>query len=326
MPSRLSRRRALVGSAVLSAAACFAPWSSRAAAPPAVRAGVLKFGTVSWELDTVRREGFDAAAGVRLELTELASNQAAQVALQAGAVEIIVSDWLWVAERRRTGEDFVFAPFSCAVGALMLPARSPIQKLADLRGKRLGVAGTPIDKSWLLLKAYARDTAGLDVEKETAPAFAAPALLTEKMDSGEFDATLNFWHFAARSEARGALRLLDVQTMVDHYAGTPGVPAVGYVFRQAWADANPAAAAGFYAATLKAKALMAEDDKVWERLKPLMRAEDEATFQTLRHRYREGRPKRWGPAEQAGAARIYHLLAKDGGDLSAGTFWQGAVF
>lgn len=320
-----TRRELLAGA---GAAACMTFASGQpAASAPAVRLGVLKFGTVAWELETLSREGFDIDAGVRLAVTELAGNQAAQVALQAGAVDVIVSDWLWVAERRRTGEDFVFAPFSCAVGALVTGGGSAVNHLADLRGKRLGVAGTPIDKSWLLLKAYARETAGLDVAGETSPAFAAPALLNEKLASNEFDAVLNFWHFAARAEARGARRILDVQTMVNHYAGVTGVPAVGYVFRQSWADANPAAAFGFYAATLRAKAFMAENDAAWERLRPIMRAEDDATFRLLRDRYREGRPTRWGDAERAGAARIYRLLSKDGAtDPPPGMFWNGAAF
>ena len=320
-----TRREFLAG----AGAACMAFGSGQAAARGAsvVRLGVLKFGTVAWELAALQGAGFDAAAGVRLEITELAGNQAAQVALQAGAVDVIASDWLWVIERRRSGEDFVFAPFSCAVGALTVNPAAKIAGLADLRGRRLGVAGTPLDKSWLLLKAYARDTAGLDVARECAPAFAAPALLNEKLASGEFDAVLNFWHFAARAEAKGAKRILDVQTMVDHYAGVAGVPAVGYVFRQSWAAANPAAAAGFYAATLRAKALMADDDAVWERLRPLMRAEDAAAFAMLRDRYREGRPKRWGDAERAGAARIYRLLSKDGAaEPPPGVFWSGADF
>lgn len=320
-----TRREFLAG----AGAACVAFGAGQAAAerPSVVRLGVLKFGTVAWELETIRQAGFAAAAGVRLEVTELAGNQATQVALQAGAVDVIAADWLWVIERRRAGEDFVFAPFSCAVGALTVNPAAKIASLADLRGRRLGVAGTPLDKSWLLLKAYARETAGLDVERECAPAFAAPALLNEKLASGEFDAALNFWHFAARAEAKGAIRILDVQTMVDHYAGVKGVPAVGYVFRQGWAAANPDAASGFYAATLRAKALMAEDDAVWERLRPLMRAEDDATFRMLRDRYREGRPQRWGEAERAGAARIYRLLSKDGAtEPPTGVFWSGADF
>lgn len=63
--------------------------------------GVLKFGTVSWELDTIKHHGLDAAEGIDLQVVELASNQATQVALQGGAVDMIVSDWLWVSGSAR---------------------------------------------------------------------------------------------------------------------------------------------------------------------------------------------------------------------------------
>lgn len=322
-----TRRTILAGLALTVAAAAARPvWAQN---PPtaAVRIGVLKYGAVAWELDAMRRAGYDAAAGIALHIVELAGGQATQVALQAGAVDVIVSDWLWVAERRRQGDDFVFAPFSCALGALLTPARSSLTSLADLKGRRIGVAGTPLDKSWLLLKAYARDVAGVDLERQAAPAFAAPALLNEKLTSGEFDAILNFWPFAARAEADGARVLLDMQNLTAHYAGVSGAPIVGYVFRQAWAAANPAAARGFYAATLRTKALLAADDTAWEALRPLMNAENEQIFRLLRDRCREGRPLRWSAVERAGAARMYRLLSADGAtEPPPGVFWDGADF
>jgi NitT/TauT family transport system substrate-binding protein len=35
----------------------------------------------------------------------------------------------------------------------MVPAQSPIRDIVDLRGKRLAVAGGPLDKSWLRWRA-----------------------------------------------------------------------------------------------------------------------------------------------------------------------------
>src|SRR3546814_2483387 len=70
-----------------------------------VKVGVLKFGTVSWELDTIVRHGLDTAEGVDVEVVELATNNAISVALQAGAVDVIVTDWLWVTRQRAAGTD-----------------------------------------------------------------------------------------------------------------------------------------------------------------------------------------------------------------------------
>ncbi len=307
---------------------------TRAADRPAVTIGVLKFGTVSWELDVIRHHRLDEAAGFELKLMELASGQAAQIALQGGAVDMIASDWLWVARQRAAGADLTFIPHSAAVGALMVPAASPIASVADLKGKRIGVAGTPIDKSWLLLKALARDRYALDLDAAATPVFAAPPLLNQKAATGELDAVLNFWPYAARLQAAGMRTVIGVDGMMRDLGPSAQVPAVGFVFHESWARANPAALDAFVAASRKAKAIMARSDAEWDRLRPLMKAEDEATWAALRDQFRAGIPDRWTEEEREAAARLYGLMAKLGGRelvgsamaLPDGTFWPGVRF
>ena len=118
-----------------------------------VRIGVLKFGTVAWELDVLKTHSFDAANGIDLEVVFFAGEDATNVAMLAGEIDIIVSDWLWVSRQRSEGSDLTLAPYSTAVGAMMVGGNSPIQAVADLKGKKIGVAGGPLDKSWLLIQA-----------------------------------------------------------------------------------------------------------------------------------------------------------------------------
>src|SRR3546814_9799973 len=66
-----------------AASVVLAALSGTAAAEP-IRMAVLKFGTVNWELSTIRRHGLDERHGFTLDVQELASNQATTVALQAG--------------------------------------------------------------------------------------------------------------------------------------------------------------------------------------------------------------------------------------------------
>ena len=145
-----------------------------ASAANKVSIGVLKFGTVSWLLDTIHANGLDKAEGIDLDIVPLASTQATTVGLQGGSVDIIATDWLWVSRERSSGGEFTFSPFTTALGAIMVPPNSPIKTLGDLKGKRLGVAGGPLDKSWLLLVAYALRTANLDLRTETKPEYGAP--------------------------------------------------------------------------------------------------------------------------------------------------------
>ena len=94
--------------------------TSAMADPAPVRVGALKFGTVNWELDTIQHHGLDAANGVALEVVELAGKNASAVALQGGAADVIVTDWIWVSRQRAAGADYTFVPYSLAVGALMV--------------------------------------------------------------------------------------------------------------------------------------------------------------------------------------------------------------
>lgn len=69
-------------------------WSAHAADAPTIKVGVLKFGTVNWELKALKHAGLDADNGFNLEVIGFASGDASEIALQGGEVDIIVSDWL----------------------------------------------------------------------------------------------------------------------------------------------------------------------------------------------------------------------------------------
>src|SRR5215210_6281414 len=107
----------------------------------AVRVGLLKFGTVAWEIDTMRHHGLDRRRGLDVAPVEFATNEAAKVALQAGAVDLIVTDWPFVARQRAEGADFSFVPYSKAVGTLLVRPGSEVTDLKALAGRRIGVAG-----------------------------------------------------------------------------------------------------------------------------------------------------------------------------------------
>jgi NitT/TauT family transport system substrate-binding protein len=296
-----------------------------------IKIGVLKFGTVSWVIDTIQHNGLDKAEGIELDVVPLASTLATTVGLQGGSVDIIATDWLWVSRERSGGADFTFAPFSTALGSIMVPADSPIKTLADLKGKKLGVAGGPLDKSWLLMVAYALRTANLDLRSETTQEYGAPPLLAERAKQGAIDAVLNFWPYAARLGTQGFKQLIGVEDVVLELGAKGEVAMVGYVFSDSWAKENLAGVEGFLRAAAKADELLATSNAEWDRLRPLMQAEDQATFEALRRRYREGIPERSTAENEADAKVLYQFLREYGGEklvgaateLAPGTFWKG---
>ena len=301
---------------------------------PVVRLGVLEFGTVNWELDVIRHHELDRANGFVLEVQGYGGDQAARIALQGGEVDMVVADYFWVSRQRSEGGDATWIPYSSSVGAVMVAAASGIESLADLEGKAIGVAGNPTDKGWLVVQALAQQEHGLELAKAASPVFGAAPLMTEKMRQGELDAVLNYWHFAARLEGEGYRRLIDYNEAARELGVGLDVPQLGYVFSEAWAAENADAVQGFARASKEAKLIMAESDAEWDRIRPLTRAEDDAVFESLRERFRDGIVTEWGAAERDAAVELYAILAELGGaelvgratELVPGTFWEPLVY
>lgn len=293
-----------------------------------VRVGVLKFGTVHWELDVIETHRLDEAQGIDMRIVELGSKRATAVALQGGGADVIVTDWIWVSRQRAEGRDYAFVPYSLAVGGLMARPDAGITELAHLHGKRVGVAGGPVDKSWLLLQAYARQT-GMDLSVAVEPTFGAPPLLNKLIERGDLPAVLNFWHYNARLKALGMRELLTTAEILPALGIERPIPLLGWVFSRDWAEQNGERLAGFLRSSYAAKHLLLESDAEWERLEPRMKVSDDATATALRDAYRRGIPRSFGEAEREAAARTFAILAREGGAklvgpsniLTPGTFW-----
>lgn len=280
---------------------------------PVLRAAVLKFGTVNWELDVITHNGLDRANGFALEVQGVAGGSAAQVAFQGGETDVIVSDWLWVARQRAAGKDFVFIPYSRAVGGVLVPEDSPATSLADLKGGKIGIAGGPLDKSWLILQAYADQVHGLDLKAETEQVFGAPPLIFKTALGGDLEGAINYWHFMAKMEAGGMRKLIDVADAAKALGLDPETPLLGYVVRGEMLRDNPALVQGLAAASRAAKDKLAGDEAEWDRLRPRMNAGSDAEFEALKAGFRAGIPAS-GPVDEGAAAAMLKLMAELGGE------------
>jgi NitT/TauT family transport system substrate-binding protein len=295
---------------VVIAAMAFA--ASRALAADRIRIAAQKTGTLAWELDVLHAHDLDRQAGLAIETSELASTEAGRIALKGGSADLILSDWLWVARERALGDDLVFYPYSSALGAVMVPVNSPIKGIADLKGKKVGVAGGPLDKSWLLLQALARRS-GVDLRTQAQIAYGAPPLLTQKALQGETDATLTFWNFCAELEANGMRRAISMEDVVKRLGATGAVAMVGYVFDGGWAQRNRALLDRFFAATRKAQEILADSPPEWQRLAPRIGVTDAFALDIYRQHYLEGIPHRPLAEEKTDAQALYRVLAEIGG-------------
>jgi NitT/TauT family transport system substrate-binding protein len=315
---------------ILAATAAFAGvWGAPSRAAETIRLAVQKTGTFAWELAVIRAHGLDRQANLAIQVTELASPEAGKIALRGGGADVIVSDWLWVSRERGLGAKLTFYPYSSALGAVMVPNTSSIRTLTDLKGRKLAVAGGPIDKNWLLLRASMKQD-GIDLKSESTIVYGAPPLLAAKMLSGEMDATVNYWNFCAALEAKGFRRLVGIEDLLPKLGAKGRTAMIGYVFDEEWGSVNREAVTRFIAMTRGAKEILATSNAEWEKIAPLTGAADAATLRAYRDRYREGIPRRPIADEEADARVLYRVLAAIGGseivgrarELDPGTFYR----
>lgn len=294
--------------------------------------GLQETGTVQWEIEAVKALGLDEKFGVDLVVRPLADSRAGQIALQAGEVDVILSDFVWVSIQRHQGGTVTMVPHSLAVGGLMVGPDSDIESVEDLKGKTIAVAGGPVDKSWVALQAYYNSLNGARLADDARIDFGAPPLVNELLTEGRTDATLNFWQWNARAEAAGAKELISVAQMLDALGVSEQPPLLGWTFTEDTATTKKTALTAFLNASFAAKDALLHDDDVWIKLKEIMGAEENETlFALLRDAYRAGIVTRYDPTQTKPAQEAFALMAKFGGSdlvgdtetLDPGTFWQG---
>ena len=307
----------------------FVSCNSFAAEKTTIRIGVQASGTLEWELSALQDDPQVKLADFQLEIQHVANAEAGKIALQSGAVDMIVSDWIWVSSLRTSGTDFTFYPYSTTSGALVVAGKSPIHFIKDLKGKRLGIAGGELDKNWLLLQALAKKEQ-LDLNASVEKTFGAPPLMNEQIKQNRVDAVLTYWHFAARLEAQGYRQIIDGRGILKGLGIDENVPNIGYVFKQSWAESHKEAIISFFKASKQAKNRLCTSDAAWQKVIPLAQTDDLPTQTKLRQRYCEGGIEQWGEKEQQAAARIYGMLRTlsdnrltgQSAYLQPGTFWS----
>lgn len=322
----IDRRTFLTAAGAALVAPCMAGRAEAAAGT--IRVASLKFGSLGWLIETIRAEGIDKSAGLDIQVVEVATNQAGPIALMSGDADLIVSDWPWAMRQRALGEAVRFRPFSSALGSVMVAKDSAIRSIKDLEGKKLGVAGSAIDKSWLLLRAYSRQANGADIADKVSPVFGAAPLLAQELRGGRIDACLNFWTFAARLSGAGFRELLSMDEVLKQLGIDPVPALVGYIYKEKTLSEKGAAIAAFVEAAAKGNEVLAKSDAAWKRLEPLIKPAGEAEMAAITKAYRGGIPGQWSAAHTRSAEKLMALLA-DAGDkelMGHGTRFDAKLF
>ena len=308
---KLSRRALMAGSAASLLVSRVA-----AAEPPVFKVGTLPFGTVNWAVQTLIDNAFDTANGIRVENVPLASMEASRVAFLSGSVDTVVNDLLFAARLKTEGKPILFLPFSSTEGALMVAASSPIKAIGDLKGKSIGVGGGPLDKNWLLLRAAAKKDSGLDLARDAHPVFGATPLLAAKVESGELDCGLLYWNYCARLHAKGYRQVTSIEEIAASLGAKGKVSLGGFLFQQ---SAEASTLQAFAKAVHQALATLEAKPEAWAKIRPLMQAPDDATFEDLRQAFLRGIPHKSRDEEIADTKSLYAIVADLGGAALVGS-------
>ena len=295
-----------------------------------IKLAVLKYGTVNWELNVIKEHKLDEKYNLNIDVTYLTNKNASAIALMSKAVDMIVTDWVWVSRQRDKGKDFSLIPYSTAAGAIMVPKDSSIKNIEDLKDAQIGIAGGSIDKSWILIRAYTMKAYGYDLAKYIEPAYAAPPLINGMAQKGELDGALNYWNYTARLEALNFRKILAVEDILTEIGIENSLPLIGYVFSQKWAKNNTEAIQGFIAASNEAREILKNNDKEWERIKNITGAKDTETLIALRDGFRKGIPQENFLSYKNAIETAFKILAEIGGkdlvgnnnQLSDGVIWS----
>ena len=295
-----------------------------------IKLAVLKYGTVNWELDVIKEHKLDEKYNLNIEVTYLTNKNASAIALMSKAVDMIVTDWVWVSRQRDKGKDFSLIPYSTAAGAIMVPKDSSIKNIEDLKDAQIGIAGGSIDKSWILIRAYTMKVYGYDLAKYIEPAYAAPPLINGMAQKGELDGALNYWNYTARLEALNFRKIVSVEDILTEIGIENSLPLIGYVFSQKWAKNNTEAIQGFIAASNEAREILKNNDKEWERIKNITGAKNTETLIALRDGFRKGIPQENFLSYKNAIETAFKILAEIGGkdlvgnnnQLSDGVIWS----
>ena len=297
-----------------------------------IKIGSLQYGSVNWELKLIKELSLDKNNGFNLEIVELASKNAAAVALQGGAVDMIVTDWFWVSRQRSEGRLFTFVPHSMAAGGLIVAKDSSIRNEKDLQGKKIGIAGGQVDKGWLIFRAYFKKEFGIELKDTSRQIFGAPPLLNKKIEQNNFDAILTYWPYQAKLLTNNNfVKVINITDILSKLDLPRGIPVIGWVFKDEWAQGKSDLLNSFLKVSKEAKKMMLESDDIWDKVRPFMNAGDDNLFINLRDIYREGIPPNDFTSKQIeGSKKLYSILSQIGGrelvgkaeTLSPGTFWD----
>ena len=295
-----------------------------------LKIAVLKYGSVNWELNVLKHHELDKKFDLNIKSVQMTNKDAAAIAFLSGAVDIFVTDWIWVSKQRYNGKKVSFLPYSSAAGGLVVKENKKVESLKDLKNKKVGVAGGSIDKSWIFFKAFFQKKFGEDPTSFFNTSFAAPPLINGLLRTGDLDAGINYWNYVARLEAQGFKSIIYIEDILPTLGIYGDLPLIGYVFKEDLMLNEKDLFERFLKATKESREILKTSDEEWHRIKKLTGAKSDEMLRTIKEGFRSGIPRNDNQILKENITKAYKILKDIGGQklvgkgdsLSEGTIWN----
>ena len=236
-------------------------------ASPAVEKHDLTVGAVpvadSAALYVAQQRGLFRAAGLNVKIVPVVSGETAIASQLAGKYDAVLGNYVSyiLADALHHDKFRVLAPGSADSpndSVLLVPARSRIQTIADLKGKTIGVNALNNIGTLLITSLLAANAMGVKDDHIRFKAIPFPDM-TRALQTHQVDAAWMVEPFVTYAEMTGATPLADTDQ-----GATQNLPVAGYMVTQSWEKKYPGTAAAFKRALLEGQQIASRNlPAVW---------------------------------------------------------------
>jgi ABC-type nitrate/sulfonate/bicarbonate transport system substrate-binding protein len=270
-------------------------------------------GSQSFPAFVIKRHGLDKKYGFELQTMPVHTTQAAVITIQSGSADIGAWNWPDVLRMRTAGTKVIgIGPVMKWVNTVVAPAKSTVQSIPDLKGKKFGVIHrTGLD--WIVMRAVAQKIYGFNIETELTMQEGAIHLLRGLMEQGQLDASIMYSDYTPGMVASGQYRqVLRIKDIVNQL-GIPDAPYNMFAARLDYAASNPGNVKAFLAAYREAVGILNTDDSIWVEAAKNLKIEDPAIVGKFRDQTRPLFVAAFSPETEADIRRTFDILVETSG-------------
>jgi NitT/TauT family transport system substrate-binding protein len=275
-------------------------------------------GTNAFAFYTIQKFKLDEKYNFKLEEIAVSGSLAASTALRAGGTDLIVQDFMSLANLRNAGEKIIaIVPMFRWGDQIVVPTNSTIKNLGDLRGKKVGT-DRHTNATWLVVMAAALKLHNLNLEKDSSVQAGSVSLLRGLMEQGQLDATFMYNNITPAMTVTGKFRVLHEMRELISAIGLDGdVPFLFHAVSESYAAAHPANVKAYLAAYREAVQILNTNNDIWMEVGRRQKM-DEAAISPLRDEMRRDLMSKFEPTTETAVRNIFDVLLATAGPAVLG--------